>query len=928
MSMKKITGLEGDGSPVHLPRTVQRVAAVGILLLVSAALLSACVGGDPPRLSPTFAQVATPTTPPTPNPTAMPTSDPTPTPTPVRISTPTPAPSPVPTSDPTPTPTPVSTPAPTANPTPVPTAEEIAAAYLANAIAWFPEPPDETHTRAANIVANIQLREAVVGGLLAQVGWVIDGINYSELEALQSLHALTISEPELATRMAAIPWTTDRASDLEWSAYEVLLKVGLTSPNTLELLTSYEWVLDGPAINDDFIVDALVSLNKMLRTEQIGIESQVITLVGAPWVADGVSPTEAIMLSAIATVGLPSPHDDAISLYLDMLATLTHMAPDERLVRGLVKEAYYRSVTQPIEYREEPVRRFFQLTSQPWFLDGVDHTEAMAVLIAPQIHHLYPELYEGLPENPAQPTRTFSLPLAGEVAVWYYNEDPAPLSDEDVLDAIESSARVAEEFFGAPFPTNEIFLMITDPDPAKAVILFAPCIHLGYMIRLTGCGADVVERVIPHEVAHYYFHNPGPIGGTRSGAHSPDWFIEGGADLISALWKDRMGLQTLADRKAQVEAEIEKTKEKWGVENLAHVNQMVHYTPIVADADFNLARYRLGEYLLLSILETIGKEATGAAMRELYRRAEVHFSASEAREPPNEKQIYEAFVTNTPPHLRDALQDLYDRLHGDVHSYLDDIPSDDHSNRRQWATRIEVGTLVPGNLDYAGDLDWFRFEAEGNQKYQLSVNHPTLGVTGISLYRRYDIDTINAEELVGEWLHWKSRQLGPSGPEILWQAHGSGEHYFTVENFGGHTGPYTLTITKVDDPSDDHSDTQRGATVIATGDIVTGELNDDFDYDYFRIDAVGGMDYHIDFLPDGTLSAARLKVYAAGIYASDTWFWNPRDYSRRIDADGTSFPVWTAWGSGVYYILVMGIDDHAGSYRFQIRETSPQQLGP
>ena len=45
---------------------------------------------------------------------------------------------------------------------------------------------------------------------------------------------------------------------------------------------------------------------------------------------------------------------------------------------------------------------------------------------------------------------------------------------------------------------------------------------------------------------------------------------------------------------------------------------------------------------------------------------------------------------------------------------------------------------------------------------------------------------------------WRTART-PSGPQAFWVAPASGRYYAGVENFGGHSGSYTLTITVEED---------------------------------------------------------------------------------------------------------------------------------
>ena len=122
-----------------------------------------------------------------------------------------------------------------------------------------------------------------------------------------------------------------------------------------------------------------------------------------------------------------------------------------------------------------------------------------------------------------------------------------------------------------------------------------------------------------------------------------------------------------------------------------------------------------------------------------------------------------------------------------------DLP-DDHGNSEGDATAIRVGTDVRGALDYDDDIDFFRFQAERGQSYQIDV---ALGTLDDSIVELYDAD--------GSLL-----DINDDGERLFWEAPSSGERYIAVVGYG--IGTYTLTVVIVDD----HGDTAEDAVGVAS----------------------------------------------------------------------------------------------------------------
>ena len=100
---------------------------------------------------------------------------------------------------------------------------------------------------------------------------------------------------------------------------------------------------------------------------------------------------------------------------------------------------------------------------------------------------------------------------------------------------------------------------------------------------------------------------------------------------------------------------------------------------------------------------------------------------------------------------------------------------DDHPNSTDNATPVEIGVATQGAVDYDADRDFFAFEADEGQFYQLDVTLGTL--------EDYVVDLFDAN---GTWL---------AGGDDHWNAPSTGTYYIRVTSFYAAIGTYTLTIT-------------------------------------------------------------------------------------------------------------------------------------
>ena len=256
---------------------------------------------------------------------------------------------------------------------------------------------------------------------------------------------------------------------------------------------------------------------------------------------------------------------------------------------------------------------------------------------------------------------------------------------------------------------------------------------------------------------------------------------------------------------------------------------------------------------------------------------------------------------------KDVLQQMIEAHCIDPDSVPDDdeeVP-DDHGNDIDDATAIRVGADVRGAMDYDGDIDFFRFQAEQGQSYQIDV---ALGTLDDSIVELYDGD--------GAFLDTNDDYGDTLASRLYWNAPSSGERYIAVVGYG--IGTYTLTVS-LSDLIDDHANWEGDATAIRVGADVRGAMDYDGDIDFFRFQAEQGQSYQID-VALGTLDNSIVDLYDGGGSFLDTNDDHGDTFASRL--------YWNAPSSGERYVAVYGygigtytltvslsdvIDDHANS---------------
>ena len=748
--------------------------------------------------------------------------------------------------------------------------------------------------------ADLELAKRVLG-----YPWVSDGgLTGDEWLALGALGYIASTDIDLARQAASLPWVTDGATAVERNLLFALGYIASTDLELAGLVAGLPWFTDGVT---EYEMSSLYALSDIASTDL-----ELARLVaGLPWFTDGVTeyePSSLYALSDIASTdlelarlvaGLPWFTDGVTEYEMSSLYALSDIASINlelaRLVVNLpwIADGVGRDGVGPDlgnhflrSLRRQEGDTLGELASQPCIADGLDPQEAV---LAVTLSNDSPEFCD-LPEAYFVQTRSVSLPLSGDVNIWVV-QDISLTPDEGWLTLIEDSARIIEGFLRTPFPTTDIILMVEEFDGFPH--------HAGTHIKVSPGGAGVV----PHEMAHYF-------GFGR--------LNEGAAQFIAAYVRDRTGGERLADRMTFV-SQFVQGKLVEDVENILHCRYL---SPRPSDCV-----YLLVEDFMYMLFETIGEEAMASAL------GEINLLVSDGQNlgwDDESEVIFDTFLKHTPPERQEEFRDVYRRLHGGPYPGPDVDLSDDHGDEAAVATEVAVGEVVEGALDYNFDFDYFRFRAEEGQRYRIGVNHETLRATSVMLYGP---DGQTQEQWVYRWTD-SSRVL--HGAQMRWIAPDSDDYYLAVQNFGGKSGQYTLTISSVETIPDDHGDSAADATDISIGDAAEAAMDYDFDFDLFRFQAVAGQTYRLS-IEGLTLPLSRVRVYAPdGVtwtqegtvhHIDEAEKWKPPSWGcwLRRWSDGVEYfscsenpTLWVAPTSGEYYLVVDGGYGSVGTYRLEI----------
>ena len=210
---------------------------------------------------------------------------------------------------------------------------------------------------------------------------------------------------------------------------------------------------------------------------------------------------------------------------------------------------------------------------------------------------------------------------------------------------------------------------------------------------------------------------------------------------------------------------------------------------------------------------------------------------------------------------------------------------------------------MKGSLDDNTDRDYFRFSATGGYTYHFKVNYLDLYDQPIRL-----IDGDGSTQLE------PSRPFGLEsyGSILSWIAPKTADYYLLMHSPDGDTGDYELKIIRGSIGGDDHGNIQRTATDLDLGVQVNGVIDDQDDFDYFRLTAQAGKRYEILAQYDlELLDETLISFYDSRGITSFAW---QRDRQRQSG----KYLTWDAGTGGEYYIIIWNPKGETGPYTLTV----------
>ena len=413
--------------------------------------------------------------------------------------------------------------------------------------------------------------DAEVASAVVSLGWLQDGIDDVEVKTIEELSYIANKDTGVGLSVVSLGWVQDGVEGVEAGAIDWMSNFG--DAEVASAVVSLGWLQDGI---DDVEVKTIEELS-YIAYENAEVASAVVSL---SWVQDSVNGAEAALIEDFGAIA--RNNSGAALQIVGMPFIETIEPPDISAMASLRQLAAFKPET------------FVRVMSHAALLDGISNDIAPIVATLNGVAGTNPGLIDVLLDSSKVllERRTITLPLSGDVILFIIRTSPGAGRSMDLL---EHSVRSAEEYMGAPLPTNYVGLLYENAvRESFAGTNFGT--HIAILPKFDiddgTTDAEFAGSNIAHEVAHYYWSG------------NANWVDEGAAEFMaSIIERDRTGRSIGATNSPCPHAR-----------NIAELERL----DIAEDGIEFGCNYSLGERLFLDLNRTLGDTQFRQGFRELY----------------------------------------------------------------------------------------------------------------------------------------------------------------------------------------------------------------------------------------------------------------------------------------------------------------------
>ena len=229
--------------------------------------------------------------------------------------------------------------------------------------------------------------------------------------------------------------------------------------------------------------------------------------------------------------------------------------------------------------------------------------------------------------------------------------------------------------------------------------------------------------------------------------------------------------------------------------------------------------------------------------------------------------------------------------------------------------RVAVGDMATGNIETAGDRDWFAVTFEADRIYRIDLEGSETGAG--TLFNPYLRGVHDANGVLIARTTDDDDGAGRNSREYF-TAEEAGTYYVAAGAWGTGVGTYTLSVTDVADTfTDDFAAGPGTSGSVAVSGSATGEIEFEGDRDWFAVTLDADRTYRIDLEGSRTGAGTLRFPYLRGVHDADGVF-----ITGTTNNDGgagyNARVTFTADEAGTYYVAAGAYGDGQGTYTLSV----------
>ena len=239
--------------------------------------------------------------------------------------------------------------------------------------------------------------------------------------------------------------------------------------------------------------------------------------------------------------------------------------------------------------------------------------------------------------------------------------------------------------------------------------------------------------------------------------------------------------------------------------------------------------------------------------------------------------------------------------------------------------RVAVSGSARGEIEVSGDRDWFAVTLEANRTYRIDLEGAS---TGAGTLR--DPYLRGVHDADGALIDGTTDDDGGEGSNsrVKFTAAEAGTYYVAAgADNDNREGTYTLSVTDVTDGvPDDFAATTQTTGAVAVDGSARGEIETEYDRDWFKVELEAGRIYLIDLEGSETGAGTLRDPYLYGIHDAEGNLYA----GTRSDGGGELFNSrvsFTVKEDGTYYVAAGAYGNREGTYTLSVADVDEFEAG-